>query len=245
MTKTEVDVNKGRRELTFFISKKYGIDYKTCVKEVMLALSIAFDNKYGVYKYSKDARSVEHGWKQEFKALYTQARETVGADPRTINIGVGAGNEARALFASDSDITFVDIAKSGLGVVGAQFPCSKCIVASADNLPALPSDFYDIYVSLRTYNSSFFDIGSAATEARRILKRGAQLIISVANGFLDTRQNRIVPGLLLPGTDFVDLYRGIDTAKLVRLALEEREFENVQIYPTGAEIFLSAIASLS
>ena len=46
------------------------------------------------------------------------------------------------------------------------------------------------------------------------------IIVSLANGFLCTQRDCVVPGLILPGTNFVDLYRGMDTANLVRSELD-------------------------
>lgn len=116
-------------------------------------------------------------------------------------------------------------------------------MASADDMPALPDDSYDLYISLRTYNSSFFDVSAAASEARRVLTRGGVLIVSVANGFLHTGKERVVvPGLILPGTEFVDLYRGLDTARDICNELTEAGFKNVRMTPASTETFLTAVA---
>jgi hypothetical protein len=83
----------------------------------------------------------------------------------------------------------------------------------------------------------------AATEAHRVLKPGAVIVISVANGFLYPQRGCVVPGLIVPGTDFVDLYRGIDTAKLICAELDRARFKDIRTTPTNTEIYLSAVAT--
>lgn len=152
-------------------------------------------------------------------------------------------DEASILFSECSRITFVGIAEPGLRSISELIPSARTLVASADNLSALTDEDYDLYVSLRTYNSSFFETSAAASEARRVLKPGATFIVSVANGFLHTeRENCVIPGLIVPGTDFVDLYRGVDTARLIRTEFGRNGFKDIQMTPTNTEIYLSGIA---
>lgn len=117
------------------------------------------------------------------------------------------------------------------------------IVSSADDLSSIPDDNYDLYISLRTYNSSFFNIKGAISEAYRVLKPNAAIIISVANGFLYPEKHCIIPGLIIPGTEFVDIYRSMDTAKLIFAELLHAGFKDIQLFPTTTEIFVSAITT--
>jgi hypothetical protein len=108
-------------------------------------------------------------------------------------------------------------------------------------LSSIPDNSHDLYVSLRTFNSSFLDIKEAISEAHRVLKPNAVIIVSVANGFLCPERHCIIPGLIIPGTEFVDIYRGMDTIKLMRTEFLQAGFENIQLFPTNTEIYLSAI----
>ena len=161
-------------------------------------------------------------------------------DVDIINVGVGGGQEAITLFSNCTTITFVDIAYGGLKIIEDQIPGSKTICASACNLSTVPDGSHDLYISLRTYNSSFFDIQQAIKEAKRTLRTNSVIIISVANGFLCPEQQCIIPGLIVPGTEFIDIYRGMDTAKQVQSAFLQSDFKEIQLYPTNTEIFLSA-----
>ena len=156
-----------------------------------------------------------------------------------LDVGVGSGNEAIALFSKCEKITFVDIAPNGLKKIKKRMPNSITIVSRAEHL-TLASDTYDLYISLRTYNSSFFDMKKAVSEAYRVLKNNGIIILSIANGFLCLEGEYIIPGLIIPGTGFVDIYRGFDMVKKLSFELLQKGFTNIQFFSTNAEIFLSA-----
>mgnify|MGYP000900723850 CR=1 FL=1 len=102
---------------------------------------------------------------------------------------------------------------------------------------------YELYVSLRTYNSSFFDIKEGIKEAYRVLKNNSVAIISISNGFLNQNEKKIIPGIIIPKLGFVDLYRGIDIVKNLSNILTEYNFKDIEITPTNGEIYISAKAN--
>lgn len=157
---------------------------------------------------------------------------------KIVNVGVGGGNEALSLFTNCKNITFVDIAPNGLKNIKRRLPHSKIIVARAENLNLLPYEQFDLYISLRTYNSSFFDIQKALAEAYRVLKDNGKLILSVANGFLFQNHNYIISGLIIPGTEFVDIYRGLNLIKEIKVELSKIGFVNVKVFTTKMEIYI-------
>ena len=110
----------------------------------------------------------------------------------------------------------------------------------AEDLP-LNNDTYDLYVSLRTYNSTFFDVKKSLSEAYIVLKHNGVIIISIANGFLNYKENNIISGLIIPGLDFIDIYRGIDMVRNLSKEFSNNNFKNVQIHTTKEEIYLTAI----
>ncbi|UKZ02743.1 class I SAM-dependent methyltransferase (plasmid) [Streptomyces viridifaciens] len=242
LTKDDVNAHRGRAALASLISQRYGAEYKDADRAVGDALAAAFDAKYGTYDYAFDARTANAGWADDFMSVYRRTSTRPLSAVSVLNVGVGAGQEAAALFSDCPRITFADIAESGLANISGRIPHSRTVVSSAEDLSALPDDSFDLYVSLRTYNSSFFDTSAAAREAHRVMKPGAVIILSVANGFLYTRRGCVVPGLIIPGTEFVDLYRGMETADLIGADLECAGFKDVRMLPTSTEIYLSAVA---
>lgn len=226
ISKDELNANKREAAIASILCDRYGIEYSKAINIVCDVVSEAFSSKYASYNYLDDTRSLDVDWKDNFISVYKRSFKKNMSAINILNVGVGGGHEAIALF---SNCTHV--------------PLSKIIVSSAGNLFSLPDNSYDLYVSLRTYNSSFFDIKEAISEAHRVLKTDAVIIISVANGFLCSEEHRIVPGLIIPGTEFVDIYRGINTSKLIHNEFVRLGFKNIQLIPTNTEIYLSAIAA--
>ena len=126
-------------------------------------MSEAFNEKYSSYNYSDDARSIDVNWWKNFMYVYRKTTDLNFENLNLINVGVGSGNEAITLFSSCNNITFVDIAKNGLQIIKAKIPQSIIHVSPAEKLSSIISDRYDLYVSLRTFNSSFFSISLVNT----------------------------------------------------------------------------------
>lgn len=240
ITKEEIKINKRESSLIDLLCTKYEIDHSEAIIIVSETLSNAFDKKYGCYDYLHDTRSIKTDWKQNFKKFYRQNTNKSMVTASILNVGVGSGNEAVSLFSECKDITFVDIAKGGINKVKRFFPFAKACVSSADNLETIPDKSVDIYISLRTYNSSFFNIQYALSEAKRVLKSQSTLLISIANGFLCPEYKFIISGLIIPGTDFVDLYRSMETVRIIAYELRRMNFKEIQIFPTNTEIYLAA-----
>ncbi|GJF34079.1 hypothetical protein KNE206_67790 [Kitasatospora sp. NE20-6] len=243
LSRDDVNANRGRTALASLLCQRYGIGSEEADRAVGGVLSEAFDAKYGSYDYEVDARAANPGWADDFMSVYRSVSAVPLSAVDVLNVGVGAGVEAAALFSDCPQVTFVDIAERGLANIGGRIPSSKTLVSSAEDLSTLPNDSFGLYVSLRTYNSSFFDTPAAASEAHRVLKPGAAIIVSVANGFLYTQRGCVIPGLITPGTEFVDLYRGMDTADLIGAELDRAGFKYVRIHPKTTEIYLTAVAA--
>lgn len=242
ITKNELENNKTVAGLIKFIVKKYNLEYKKAEQLINNTLSKAFDEKYASYNYTDDARSLNLNWKDNFYFVYNKLFDSPLDDKIIVDVGVGSGNEARILFLNCQNITFVDIAPNGLKKIKQSIPNANCVLSKAENLSSLFDDSYDLYVSLRTYNSSFFDVKMAISEANRVLKSNAGIIVSIANVFLDSTQKSVIPGLLIPGTEFVDIYRGIDMAKKLSIDFTSNGFKKIQVLPTDIEIYLFAIS---
>lgn len=242
ISKEELQSNKQIEKLAQLIVEKYKFNIEDASGLVNLVISEAFDEKYATYNYSDDARSLSIDWKNNFFTIYNKLLLSSMENKDILDVGVGSGNEAIALFSGCHNITFVDVAPNGLEKIKKQIPNSNIVVSRAENLATLINNSYDIYISLRTYNSSFFNVKQAISEAYRVLKNGGSIIISIANGFLCLEDQYIIPGLIIPGTEFVDIYRGFDMIKKLSTELRNNYFEDIRFFPTNVELFLSAKA---
>ena len=201
---------------------------------------IDFDEKYSNYNYVYDVREMNDNWIITFKNLFSDLYLSKKNNIAILNVGVADGTEAISLFKDFKNITFVDIAQNCLKKIKDYNPNSITILNRAEKLESLKDNQFDRYVSLRTYNSSFFNKIQAIQEAKRVLKPKGKIIISIANGFLDITQKRVIPGLIIPGTEYVDIYRGIETINKLKIILIKNDFININIIPTDSEIYLTA-----
>lgn len=228
------------KNLVDYISIKFNITKKKAYELITSILSEAFNFKYSEYVYSNDIRSLNPKWSKTFKDIYSKTNKEPLNKRKILNIGVGSGNEAKELFLNCDNITFIDIAANGLEKVKKLFPTSKIIKSRAEDLSMLEDNSYDLYVSLRTYNSSFFDIKQAIKEAYRVLKPNSVIIISISNGFLNLKNKKIISGLRIPKLNFVDLYRGLDMIKSLSTFLVKFNFVDIELTQTNGELYLSA-----
>ena len=242
ISEEELQSNKQIEKLAQLIVENYKFNIEDASGLVNLVISEAFDEKYATYNYLDDARSLSIDWKNNFLTIYNKLLLSSMENKDILDVGVGSGNEAIALFSGCHNITFVDVAPNGLENIKKQIPNSNIVVSRAENLATLINNSYDIYVSLRTYNSSFFNVKQAISEAYRVLKNGGNIIISIANGFLCPEDQYIIPGLIIPGTEFIDIYRGFDMVKKLSTELRNNCFEDIRFFPTNVELFLSAKA---
>lgn len=243
LTENDIKNNKSVEKISNFISEKYNIDYSIIKDLIIKCLSNSFNSKYSSYDYSNDARGLCESWIYNFRMIYNKIEQQSISDKAIINVGVGSGNEAIKLFADCNNILFVDIAKNGLEKIKKIIPNSKIMVSRAEDLKNIKDNSFDLYISLRTYNSSFFDIDLAIKEAKRVLKMKGKIILSISNGFLSNKENKIIPGLIVPNTNFVDIYRGLDNAQLLIKSLKVFGFSDIKCYITNEEIYLVSISS--
>ena len=238
ITKRELNQNKDIDALAIYLCKKYNLNFFVTKEYVAKSLQEAFDNKYMNYNYKMDSRNVTDMWKKTFEDICNKINIVNLENLNILNVGIGGGNEAMILFNNCKDITFVDIAKSALDKIKAKLVWARTINASADELKDIQDETYDIYISLRTFNSSFFNIEKSIKEMLRILKDKGKFILSIANGFLNVKNNTLIPGLLVPSSDFVDLYRGIEMSKKIIDYLKLFGIKNIYTKITDTEIYI-------
>lgn len=238
VTRKELDANRSENALTNLVATKFAIDDKEAFAKVRRALSEAFGTKYGAYNPASDVRSRVQEWSVSFMRVYRSLMGEPLDTQRIIDVGVDGGYEAAELFSSCSKAVFVDISEHALASLRLRLPNARTICASADNLSQLEGGAFDLYISLRTFNSSFFNLRGAVSEAYRLLESGGGIIASVANGFLCADGRTVLSGLLVPGTTFVDIYRGISAAERLQNELRLAGFENVGLISSETEIYV-------
>jgi ubiquinone/menaquinone biosynthesis C-methylase UbiE/nucleoside phosphorylase len=160
-----------------------------------------FTEKYVEYNYERDLRGLLPNWATEIKDILT--RLTIDLSSSTVlDVGIGNGLEIPYLFTETGKVIGVDVSSSMLDKAKHLFPSLEIVHNPAENLSSIETSSVDAYISLRTFQSSLFDISAAMREAQRVLKSKGIIVVSIANGFVDLEDSKkkIVRGLLIPGS---------------------------------------------
>ncbi len=196
----------------------------------------AFDKKYADRTYDDDGRGLGDYWKNSVRSILGQMDAADLTNKRIVVVGIGNGLEGEALYGSCEEVVAVDIGKRSLERAKKAFPAATLLEASAENLEKIPNGSQDIYISLRTYQSTYFDRSAALREAYRVVRQGGIVLISVANGFLES--GSMIPGLVIPGTSVVDRDLGFDIASQIRSRMSLMKFEEIGLGTSLDEIYV-------
>jgi pyrimidine deaminase RibD-like protein/SAM-dependent methyltransferase len=197
----------------------------------------AFDKKYSDYTYDKDARGTLPEWIGDVTGLLMRMRIKSLGQYRVINVGIGNGLEGEGLLDELNNLILADIAPMSLERAKGRLPRARGFVASAEMLKPIRTSSQDIYLSLRTFQSSYFDIARAVREAYRVLRPGGVFLVSVANAFLGD-DDALIPGLVIPHTSVVDRDRPFEVAEKIRRQLTIMRFDDVGMHSGVSEIFV-------
>jgi len=214
-----------------------GTDVNLDVEELVeKARAEAFDRKYAERTYDDDGRGLGDYWKNSVRSILAEMGLTDFSKRKIVVVGIGNGLEGEELYANCERLVAVDIGERSLQQARKVLPVASIYRLSAENLKDLSSASKDIYISLRTYQSSYFDRNAALREAYRVVRQGGIVIISIANGFLE--QGSIIPGLLIPGTAVVDRNLGFQIADQVRRRMSLLRFEEIGMRTSIDEIYV-------
>lgn len=214
-------------------SAKTGKDVYEIVLE---ARAEAFDKKYADRTYDDDGRGLGDYWKKSIRRILEEMGARNLDDRRIIVVGIGNGLEGVDLYSNCMNLIAIDIGKRSLEQAQSVLPNATMLRAPAENLEDIKSNSQDIYISLRTYQSTYFDRNAAIREAYRIVRQGGVVILSVANGFLE--QGSLIQGLLIPGTSVVDRNLGFHIANQIRSRMALLNFEEIGMCTSLDEIYI-------
>lgn len=174
-------------------------DEAKIVQLVRNARSHVFDVKYGSMEMEDDAR-YSHGiedWITEFSRLL----EEVGVkfDSKLVNVGLGPGLEGREIYDRFTEFVAVDLSSRALTAAQEVFDNLETVQGDAENLPR-NAEQCDVYISLKTYSSSFFDVDAAVRSCAQCLRPNGTAIISVPRGYY--KGSILVPGIAPTNYDF-------------------------------------------
>lgn len=215
---------------------------------VMHSLGKAFDGKYSGRVIDKDVRGYNSGWLDEFNILLNMYNIDTVTTRKTLVVGVGNGEEglyigkpshSNGLYADIKDLFFVDIAEESLNKACKLFPHAKKFCVAAQNMAGIESSSIDVYLSFMVYQSSFFNIDRALSEAYRVMKTSGVIILSIAAGFMKNG-NVYINGLIEPESNYVNRNMPFEIVDHIRRKMTDLHYTTINIRTTLSEIYIAA-----
>ncbi len=206
------------------------------------ARSYAYEEKYGKRSKDEDERFTVIGfeqWKGEFQNTLADAGISNMRGDDVLVVGVGNGREVEAFFSGADTITGVDISQEMLDTTASRFQDLQLYQCNAENLACIESSSKDVYISLRTFQSTLLDVKEAIFEAGRVLRTGGTIVLSVPYIFYNSERDEVVQGLLRsPNSDKLDPHLPYEVADDIRRILDRFMFDDVKIRTGGVEIYV-------
>ena len=199
-----------------------------------------FTDKYLSYNYENDLRGLIPYWAQEFNTILRLLTIDL-SNSIIIDIGISNGLEVEYLFQNVKKLIGVDVSQQMLDKVQEKFPWISIIHNPAEKLTDVKTNYVDVYISLRTYQSSLLDIPQALREMQRVLKPGGIVILSIANGFIqiENSEKKIIRGLLIPGTkNHVDKNLSLKIGERILIKLNQMGFEQTGIKSEKTDVYV-------
>ncbi|HKY34697.1 MAG TPA: TIR domain-containing protein [Polyangiaceae bacterium] len=159
------------------------------------ARSRAYGEKYALRTDAEDERHANFAeWEAELSGLLRHIGISEAGSARVINVGIGNGTERPSIYQSFAELVGVDIAEEILTQARTRLPNLRPVITPAEDLATIPSASYDLYISLRAFQSTLFDVEEALFQAWRVLAPGGRCLVSISDAH--TSDHGLVRGIL-------------------------------------------------
>lgn len=144
-----------------------------------------------------------------------------------LDVGIGNTYSYSDYFADVQHYIGVDLSSQALSYAKEKIKHLKPVVNEAEDLNEIDNGIIDLYLSLRTYQSTLFDRRKALHEARRVLKPGGIIIISLPILYY-TKKEGFIKGLS-DSSKNISMDYAYTVANNIKKYLEMLNFEHVDI----------------
>lgn len=192
-------------------------------------LTQVYNQKYGAYDYSKDARLVDVNFGEKFLSILKKIKNV-----NTIIVtGANSGHEIPFLTKvfPTANIYATDISSKALCVLKTSFPDVHIYHGDMEHLP-FTDKYFDLYISCRAIHSSNVNLQNAVKEAARISKH---ILVTVANGYLI--KGKVCPGQYNYEKKTIDTTLPWSILDKIKTHLKDEGYKT-RIVTTLSEIFI-------
>lgn len=207
------------------------------------ALGLAFSKKYAEILNEDDARHIVLNWDVEIERAKSHLPpKAMSGD--ILHIGTDLQYEPKALHGRANSITLIDISEKLLQAAVQFINPVKSVLTKAESLTGIGNNTIDLYAAFRVYNSVNFGQKKAIQEAKRVLRKGGSIFLSVSNGY-KAIDNTILPGQIIGKTPKLSLSLPFQQALEILSILHDEGFHELFLVPASAELFFGGTLSPS
>ncbi|WP_197026974.1 class I SAM-dependent methyltransferase [Methylomonas sp. 11b] len=162
-----------------------------------------------------------------------------------LDVGIGNAYASQVFLDNCASLTGVDISPEALNYAKDKLPNAVLKIGSAEDLKEIDSFSKDLYISLRTYQSTLFDIKESLHEAYRVLANGGGIVVSIPNMFLKKNEEGkfigVLHGLIPPGSTVPSVDFAMHISEKIAEYMNLLGFQGVEVYKVSPfEIFIGA-----
>ena len=214
------------------------------------ARATAFSRKYADPKEDEklvDVSEIQIAGLKPWDSYFTDLLKDLGVkgvkqlnELHILDVGIGNGHAEEPFLSQLHSFRATDIPDDALKYADKKYSQMTRFVCSAEDLNQIHNNSVDLYLSLRTFQSTLFNRRAALHEAYRVLRNGGIIVLSIPIMFLQ-EDGQVLAGLLQPGSKVPNMGFAQRIAERIKDYLTILNFFDAKIDQRSPfEIFVSA-----